>query len=251
MLPVGNTVISSDAEERLPDDPCLVTAQSLPGGAFFALLKRDISLALRQRGDLAQPLLFSGIVTMLIPLGVGPGAIQLASLAPGMIWITLLLATLLATDSLFLSDFRDGSLEQLLLSPQPLWLLVLAKIAAHWLVVGLPITLFAPVIGLVLALPAAGFVPLMASLAIGTAALSVIGAIGAALTVALRKGGMLLGLLVMPLYLPVLIFGAGVVQLAVDGLSINGAMAIMGALLAFALLLTPFAAAALRAGING
>ncbi len=248
---MANTVISSNVERRPHDDPRLVAAQLFPGRSFCALLRRDISLALRQRGDLAQPLLFSGIVTMLIPLGVGPSAIHLAPLAPGMIWITVLLATLLATDSLFLSDFRDGSLEQLLLSPQPLWLLVLAKVAAHWLVVGLPLTLFAPVIGLVLALPAAGFIPLMVSLALGTAALSVIGAIGAALTVALRKGGMLLGLLVMPLYLPVLIFGAGVVQLAVDGLSINGALAIMGALLAFALLLTPFAAAALRAGING
>ena len=251
MPPVGKTVISSNADRRLCDDPQLVAAQLLPGVAFSALLKRDVGLAFRQRGDLAQPLLFSGIVAMLLPLGVGPSAIHLAPLAPGMVWITVLLATLLATDSLFLSDFRDGSLEQLLLSPQPLWLLVLAKVTAHWLVVGLPLTLFAPVIGLLLALPTAGFIPLMISLALGTAALSVIGAIGAALTVALRKGGMLLGLLVMPLYLPVLIFGAGVVQLAVDGLSINGALAIMGALLAFALLLTPFAAAALKAGING
>lgn len=248
---MGKTAIPLNAEHRLHDDRNRVADQLHSGVAFAALVKRDIGLAFRQRGDLAQPLLFSGIVAMLIPLGVGPSAIQLAPLAPGMVWITVLLATLLATDSLFLSDFRDGSLEQLLLSPQPLWLLVLAKVTAHWLVVGLPLTLFAPVIGLLLALPAPGFIPLMISLALGTAALSVIGAIGAALTVALRKGGMLLGLLVMPLYLPVLIFGAGVVQLAVDGLSINGALAIMGALLAFALLLTPFAAAALKAGING
>lgn len=241
-----------DAEAQVHTDTrALISNRLALGPAFGALLRRDVALAFRQRGDLAQPLLFSVIVATLIPLGVGPSAVQLAILAPGMIWITVLLATLLATDSLFLSDFRDGSLEQLLLSPQPLWLLVLAKVTAHWLVVGLPLTLFAPVLGMLLALPTAGFIPLILSLALGTAALSAIGAIGAALTVALRKGGMLLGLLVMPLYLPVLIFGAGVVQLGVDGQPINGVLAMMGALLAFALLLTPFAAAALKAGING
>ena len=163
-----------------------------------------------------------------------------------------LLASLLSVDGLFLSDYRDGTLEQLVISPQPLYLMVLAKILAHWLISGLPLTLLSPVLGMMLSLPKEGYLPLVASLFMGTAVLSLVGAIGAALTVALRKGGLLLSLIVVPLYMPVLIFGSSAVQRAVDGFSVQGPLAVIGALLAFSLLISPFATAgALRVGMHG
>lgn len=220
--------------------------------AFRAVLTRDLTLAFRHRGDMANPLIFFVMVATLVPLGVTPESGQLALLAPGMIWVMALLASLLSAETLFLADHRDGSLEQLALSPQPLWLLVLAKIIVHWLVTGLPLTLLSPLLGVMLALPQAGFGPLVVSLLLGTAALSMIGAIGAALTVAIPRGGLLLSLIVMPLYMPVLIFGASAVQLAVDGISPSGALAILGALLAFSCLISPFATAgALRVSLHG
>jgi len=222
------------------------------GRAFRALLARDLTLAFRHRGEMANPLIFFVMVATLIPLGVTPESRQLAVLAPGVIWVMALLASLLSAESLFLADYRDGTLEQLVLSPQPLWLMVLAKITVHWLVTGLPLTLLSPLLGIMLSLPAAGFGPLMVSLALGTAALSMIGAIGAALTVAISRGGLLLSLIVMPLYMPVLIFGASAVQLAVDGMSPAGNLAVLGALLAFSCLLSPFATAgALRVSLHG
>ncbi|HEY8386343.1 MAG TPA: heme exporter protein CcmB [Porticoccaceae bacterium] len=222
------------------------------GRAFWALLVRDLTLAFRHRGEMANPLIFFVMVASLIPLGVTPESRQLALLAPGIIWVMALLASLLSTEVLFQADYRDGTLEQLVLSPQPLWLMVVAKIAVHWLVTGLPLTLLSPLLGIMLSLPAAGFVPLVASLALGTAALSLIGAIGAALTVAISRGGLLLSLIVMPLYMPVLIFGASAVQLAVDGVSPAGNLAVLGALLAFSCLLSPFATAgALRVSLHG
>lgn len=222
------------------------------GRAFWALLVRDLTLAFRHRGEMANPLIFFVMVASLIPLGVTPESRQLALLAPGIIWVMALLASLLSTEVLFQADYRDGTLEQLVLSPQPLWLMVVAKIAVHWLVTGLPLTLLSPLLGIMLSLPAAGFAPLVASLALGTAALSLIGAIGAALTVAISRGGLLLSLIVMPLYMPVLIFGASAVQLAVDGVSPAGNLAVLGALLAFSCLLSPFATAgALRVSLHG
>jgi len=180
------------------------------------ILQRDLLLAYRHRGELANPLVFFLIVITMVPLGISPSPEILARLAPGMLWVVALLATLLSLDGLFRSDYEDGTLEQLVLTPQPLYFMVLAKIFAHWLVTGLPLTLFAPVLGVMLALPAEGYGPLFLSLFLGTGCLSLIGAIGAALTVAIRKGGLLLSLIIMPLYLPVLIFGASAVQSAVD-----------------------------------
>ena len=221
-------------------------------GAFFAVIRRDLSIAMRHRGDLLNPLFFFLIVVTLVPLGISPEPTRLAAMAPGMIWISALLATLLALDNLFRADFADGSLVQLMLSSQPLWLLVLAKIIAHWLVTGLPVVLFSPLLGLMLSLPEAGFLPLLLGLVLGTAVFSLLGAVGAALTVALHKGSVLLSLLVMPLYVPVLIFGTSAVQRAVDGMSYDGVMAILAAVAALTLLLAPFAAAgALKVGING
>ena len=222
------------------------------GGAFFGVIHRDLSIAMRHRGDLLNPLFFFLIIVTLVPLGISPEPARLAAMAPGMIWISALLATLLALDNLFQADFADGSLVQLMLSPQPLWLLVLAKITAHWLVTGLPVVLFSPLLGLMLSLPEEGFLPLLLGLVLGTAVFSLLGAVGAALTVALHKGSVLLSLLVMPLYVPVLIFGTSAVQRAVEGMSYGGVMAMLAAAAAFTLLVAPFAAAgALKVGING
>jgi heme exporter protein B len=219
---------------------------------FPAIFWRDIKLALRHRGDMANPLLFFLMVATLVPLGISPEASLLSVLAPGMIWVMALLASLLSNETLFLSDYRDGSLEQLIISPKPLWQIVLAKIVAHWLVTGLPLTLFSPLLGVMLSLDPSGYGTLLASLAMGTAALSLIGATGAALTVAIPRGGLLLSLVVMPLYMPVLIFGASAVQQAVDGFSAAGTLAVLGALLAFSCMVTPFATAgALRVSLHG
>jgi heme exporter protein B len=210
---------------------------------FAAYLRRDLLLAYRRRGEAASPLIFFVMVSTLIPLGITPESARLAEIAPGIIWVMALLATLLSTDSLFASDYQDGSLEQLLISPQLLAMPVLGKVTAHWMVTGLPLTLASPLLGLMLALPAAGYVPMMASLAIGTACLSLVGSVGAALTVSLRKGGLLLSLLVMPLYMPVIIFGSATVQSAIDGFAWSGPLAILGAMLAAAIALCPLAAA--------
>lgn len=210
---------------------------------FSAYLRRDLLLAYRRRGEAASPLIFFVMVSTLIPLGITPESARLAEIAPGIIWVMALLATLLSTDSLFASDYQDGSLEQLLISPQLLAMPVLGKVTAHWMVTGLPLTLASPLLGLMLSLPAAGYVPMMASLAIGTACLSLVGSVGAALTVSLRKGGLLLSLLVMPLYMPVIIFGSATVQSAIDGFAWSGPLAILGAMLAAAIALCPLAAA--------
>lgn len=210
---------------------------------FSAYLRRDLLLTYRRRGEAASPLIFFVMVSTLIPLGITPESARLAEIAPGIIWVMALLATLLSTDSLFASDYQDGSLEQLLISPQLLAMPVLGKITAHWMVTGLPLTLASPLLGLMLSLPAEGYVPMMASLAIGTACLSLVGSVGAALTVSLRKGGLLLSLLVMPLYMPVIIFGSATVQSAIDGFAWSGPLAILGAMLAAAIAFCPIAAA--------
>jgi len=210
---------------------------------FSEYLRRDLLLAYRRRGEAASPLVFFIMVSTLIPLGISPESARLTEIAPGIIWVMALLATLLSTDGLFASDYQDGSLEQLLISPQMLAMPVLGKITAHWMVTGLPLTLASPLLGVMLSLPEQGYVPMLVSLALGTGCLSLIGAVGAALTVSLRKGGLLLSLLVMPLYMPVIIFGSATVQSAIDGFAWSGPLAILGAMLAAAIALCPLATA--------
>lgn len=220
--------------------------------AIKATLARDVILLLRRRGEVLNPLVFFALVITLFPIGISPDPAMLASIAPGLLWVAALLAALLSLDSLFRGDHDDGALEQLLLSPHPLPLLALAKVAVHWLMTGLPLALMAPLLGVMLALPAGSYLVLAASLALGSAVLSLIGAIGAALTVGLARGGVLISLLVLPLYIPVLIFGAGAVQAAITGASVMAHLAILGALLSVALGLAPFAiAASLRISLNG
>lgn len=222
------------------------------GVALIATLRRDLTLMLRRRSEVMNPLVFFALVITLFPLGLSPDPELLASVAPGLLWVAALLATLLSLDSLFRADFEDGSLEQLLLAPQPLAAMVLAKVVVHWLLTGLPLALMAPVLGLMLGLPAGSHLILMLALALGSASLSLVGAIGAALTVGLARGGVLLSLLVLPLYIPVLIFGAGAVQAALLGDGVAAHLAILGALLALAIMLAPWAiAAALRISVNG
>jgi heme exporter protein B len=219
---------------------------------FVASFRRDFLVAARHKSELANPLVFFLIAITLIPLGVSPEKSVLALLAPGIVWVMALLATLLSLDGLFRSDYDDGSLEQMLISPQSLYFTVMAKVLVHWLVSGLPVTLLAPALGLMLSLPADGYWALFVSLLLGTASMSLIGAVGAALTVSLRKGGLLLSLIVMPLYIPVLIFGASAVQSAVQGGVFGMQLAILGAFLALAIVLAPIAAmGALRISANG
>jgi len=212
--------------------------------AFAALLRRDFLLAYRRRAELLQPLVFLLVVITLFPLGVGPSPQLLASIAPGVIWIAALLATVLSLDSLFRSDFEDGTLEQMVLSGQPLALIALARIVAHWLVAGLPIVLLSPLLAVWMNLPDAGVPVLIKSLAIGTPVLSLIGAIGGALTVSLKRGGQLLSLLVFPLYVPLLILATNAVSSAVSGLPYNGQLGLILAGMIAALTLAPFATAA-------
>lgn len=219
--------------------------------AWLALLRRDLLLAVRQRGQLANPLLFFVLVVTLFPLGLNPEPALLRTIGPGVIWVGALLAAMLSLDSMFRSDFDDGVLEQLLISPHPLPLMVLAKVTAHWLVTGLPLLLMAPLLGLLLHLEGTALWVLLATLALGTPLLSLIGSIGVALTVGLRRGGVLLSLLVLPLYVPVLIFAAAAVGNAAAGMAVAGQLAFLGALLSLATALAPFAtAAALRISVN-
>ncbi|MDP5211206.1 heme exporter protein CcmB [Microbulbifer sp. 2205BS26-8] len=225
-----------------------VDTQSLVSGVrtapnFATLLRIEMLLALRQRADIANPLLFFVSVLALLPLGLGPEPELLAKLAPGMIWVMALLATMLSQESLLRSDFEDGTLEQLILLPQPLYFAVLAKSLVHWMAMGLPLALLSPLLALVLNLPGEGYLCLFVSLLMGTASLSLIGAIGAALTVAVRRPGLLLALIVMPLYVPVLIFGTGAVQAAIDGYAYSAQLAMLAAQLAAAAALAPLAAA--------
>lgn len=215
-----------------------------PLTAFVATLRRDLLLAFRRRSDFFNPLAFFLIVCSLFPLGVGPDPRQLSVLAPGILWVVALLACLLASDTLFRSDFDDGSLEQMLLSPVPLYIQVLAKAISHWLLTGFALTLLSPLLALLLQLPGSGMLALVLSMALGSAVLSFIGAIGAALTVGLRKGGLLLSLIILPLYVPVLIFGVSTVKAAVDGFDYLVPLAVLGAMLALAVTLAPLAIAA-------
>ena len=219
--------------------------------AFMATLRRDLLLALRRKGDFINPLAFYLIVCSLFPLGLGPNPEKLATMAAGILWVVALLACLLSSDTLFRSDYDDGSLEQMLLSPVSLYLQVLAKTLAHWLMTGFPLTLLSPLLALLLQLPSHAIPALMFSLLLGSVTLSLIGAVGAALTVGLRKGGLLLSLIILPLYIPVLIFGVSCVKAAVDGFAYSGQLAILGAFMALALSMAPLAiAASLRISVD-
>ena len=218
---------------------------------FLAHLSRDLLLGARNKTDLLKPLIFFLLVSALVPLAIAPEAQRLAQLAPGIIWIFAVLATLLSVERLFSDDLQDGSLEQMLISPNLLIMPILGKITAHWMMIGLPLTLLSPVIGVWFSLPTVAVVPMMLSLAIGTAVLSLIGAVGAALTLP-RQGGVLLAMLVMPLYMPVLIFGSATIQSAIDGLDWTSPLATLAALLAIAIALCPLAInASLRLAKNG
>ncbi len=212
--------------------------------AFLGLLRRDLQIAIRKRSELLNPILFFILVVSLFPLGIGPEPRLLGEIAPGIIWVAALLATLLSMERLFRSDFEDGALEHLLLSPHALSLLALAKVLAHWLVTGLPLILVSPLLGVLLHLPAEAIRVLPLTLLLGTPILSLLGAVGVALTVGLRRGGVLLTLLVLPLYVPVLIFGTAAVAAAAAGLPVSGQLALLGAMLALALTLSPLATAA-------
>ena len=215
--------------------------------AARALLRRDLLLALRRRSDVATALLFFVIVASLFPLGVGAELNQLRAIAPGVIWVAALLSSMLSLSRLFSDDHADGTLEQMLLGAAPLGVVVAAKAAAHWLVCGLPLVLLAPLLALQYDLPGELQGALALSLALGTPVLSLIGAIGAALTVGLRGAGVLLSLLVLPLYVPVLVIGAGSVEMAAAGLGGQGQLLLLGALLVVAAVFAPWAtAAALR-----
>lgn len=215
------------------------------------IVSRDVLLALRRRADVAITLFFFVIVASLFPLGVGPEPKLLRAMAPGILWVAALLASMLSLGRLFDADYADGSLEQLVLAPKPLTLVVIGKIVAHWLVSGLPLVLVAPVIALQFDLPAGSIGTLSLALLLGTPLLSLIGAIGAALTVGVRGGGVLVSLLVLPLYVPVLIFGAGAVDASATGMDAGGHLSILGALLLLGMVLAPWAtAAALRISLE-
>jgi len=219
---------------------------------FMAAVRRDLVLALRRRSDIVNPLAFFLMVGVMFPLAVSPEAKFLAQVAPGVIWVAALLACLLSADGIFRSDFDDGSLEQMLVSPQPLVLVVLAKVLSHWLMSGFCLAFMSPLLAMMLFLPSEGYAALVASLLLGTPTLSLLGAIGAGLTVGLRKGGILISLLILPLYIPVLIFGAGTVLAGSMGLPIAGYLALLGALLVLSVMLAPFAvAAALKISVRG
>jgi len=211
---------------------------------FAALLTRDLRLAFRHGGDVANVVAFFALAVILFPFGVGPDPDLLARIAAGVLWVTALLAALLSLERLFDADFQDGSLEALSLMPVPLEIQVLAKCVAHWLTTGLPLTIIAPLLALVLHFDAAGYPALVAALLLGTPVLSLIGAIGAALTLGARRAGVLLSLLVLPLYIPVLIFGVAASEAAALGLESRPHLLLLAALLAGSLALAPWAAAA-------
>lgn len=211
--------------------------------AFRTIVMRDLLLAMRRRSDVLTTLFFFVIVVSLFPLGIGPELNTLRLIAPGVFWVAALLASMLALEKLFFVDYQDGALEQMLLAPQPLSILVLGKVLAHWLVTGLPLVLLSPLLGLQYDLSTTTIGTMMLTLLIGTPALSLIGAIGAALTLGIRGGGVLVSLLVLPLYIPVLIFGAGAVEAEASGLGGVGHLSMLGAILLLSALAAPLATA--------
>ncbi|HZF27258.1 MAG TPA: heme exporter protein CcmB [Steroidobacteraceae bacterium] len=226
----------------------------MPASALTAgrlILERDLRLAMRRWGHVADPLVFFLIVTTLFPLGLSPELSRLRDVAPGVLWVAALLSSLLAADSLLKSDAQDGTLEQYVLSGQPLTWLLLAKTAAHWLLSGLPLVLISPIVAIALGVPGHALGVVVVSLLLGTLTLSLLGSIGAALTVGLRRGGLLLSLLVLPLAMPMLIFGARAIELAIAAEPVAGPLYLLAALFVFAFTLAPLtSAAAVRISIE-
>lgn len=219
--------------------------------AFLYLLKRDLTLSFRNRTEFTNPLLFFILVITLFPLAIGAEPVLLSRIAPGIIWVAALLAAMLSLDSIFRSDFDDGSLEQLLLSVHPMPVLVLAKVSAHWLVTGLPLLLVSPVLAMMLGMPAEALGTLLLTILIGTPILSLIGSIGVALTVGLPKGAIILSLLVLPLYVPVLIFATSAIEATAAGLDVSAQLYMLLSFLFLALSLSPLATAeALKMSMN-
>ncbi|HBQ81238.1 MAG TPA: heme exporter protein CcmB [Erwinia persicina] len=218
---------------------------------LWPVMKRELRIAFRSGAEIVNPLWFFLIVITLFPLGIGPEPELLARIAPGIIWVAALLSSLLALERLFRDDFLDGSLEQLLLLPTPLPLTVLGKVVAHWMVTGLPLLILSPLVALLLSLDFTTWRAVALTLLLGTPTLSLLGAIGVGLTVGLRRGGVLLSLLVLPLAVPVVIFASGAIEAASQGLPVDGYLALLGALLAGSATLAPFAtAAALRVSVH-
>lgn len=207
------------------------------------VIRRDLVLAMRRRADVLTTLIFFVMVASLFPMGVGPELSMLRKMAAGVLWVAALLSSMLSLGRMFSADYLDGTLEQMMLAPQSLSMLVLGKMTAHWLVSGLPLVLLAPVLGLQFDMSGQALGVLILGLLLGTPVLSMIGAIGAALTLGLRGGGVLLSLLVLPLYIPVLIFGSGAVEAVSSGLSVAPHMSLLGALLALSLVFTPWVTA--------
>ena len=218
---------------------------------FLQVIRRDLLLAMRQKSDVLNTLFFFVVVVTMVPLGIGPEPALLRDIAAGVVWVAALLAAILSLPRLFANDYADGTLEQMLLSAEPLSLIVLGKAAAHWLTTGLPLTVMAVAFGVVFDLDVNATLVLVVSLALGTPVLSLIGSIGAALTLGLRGGGVLTSLLVLPLYIPVLIFGAGAVGAAASGLGVTAYFLLLGAFALFAVVLTPWVVAiALRISVE-
>jgi heme exporter protein B len=214
---------------------------------YFTVVMRDLRLALRRKSEVLSAMFFFVVVAALFPLAIGPEPAMLRQIGPGILWVGALLASMLALSRLFEVDYRDGTLEQMLLSPHSLWLLVLGKMTAHWLLAGLPLVILAPVLGLQFQLSSDALSVLCITLLLGTPVLSCVGAIGAALTLGVRGGGVLISLLVLPLFVPVLVFGAGAVQALESGLGAQAHLSILLALLLPALFFSPWAcSAALR-----
>ena len=219
--------------------------------AITAIIRRDLLLAMRRKSEVLTALFFFIIVVSLFPLGIGPETALLRKIAPGILWVAALLATMLGLARLFAPDHADGTLEQMVLTPAPLGLLVTGKIIAHWITTGLPLVLLAPVLGIQFDLDTGALGILVVALLLGTPLLSLIGAIGAALTLGVRGGGVLLSVLVLPLYVPALIFGAGAVEAHISGLGAGGHLSLLAALLALAVFFAPWATtAALRIALE-
>ncbi|HCD1298436.1 TPA: heme exporter protein CcmB [Vibrio parahaemolyticus] len=219
--------------------------------AMTTIIRRELLIAFRRQADILNPLWFFIIVITLFPLSIGPEPNLLARIAAGIVWVAALLSALLSLERLFRDDFQDGALEQMMLMPIPLQFVVISKVIAHWVLTGLPLILISPLLAVLLSLDFNTWLSVVLTLMIGTPTLSFIGAIGVALTVGLQKGGVLLSLLILPLYIPILIFATSAIDAAALGMAYNGQLAILGAMLMGAITLTPFAiSAALRVSVN-
>ncbi len=231
--------MNSAAVDQLPREAAAIA----PERGFVVAFMRDAKLAVRSKGEVFQALAFFVVVVSLFPLAIGPESALLKRIAPGVVWVAALLSVLLTLPRILASDYADGTLEQLALSAYPLPVIVAGKIVAHWLMAGLPLALLSPLLGLQFGLESRELVVLFASLILGTPVLSMIGAIGAALTLGVRGGSILLALLVLPLYIPVLIFGAGAVEQAMVGIDVSANLSLLGAILLLGGLVVPFAVA--------